>query len=36
MRFAITHPMVTRPYDPALVSGKGIAVDDSKTREISQ
>jgi probable F420-dependent oxidoreductase len=25
MRFAITHPMIGHPYDPALVSGPGIA-----------
>ncbi|WP_426574003.1 LLM class F420-dependent oxidoreductase [Aquihabitans sp. McL0605] len=25
MRFAITHPMITHPYDPTLVSGAGIA-----------
>jgi probable F420-dependent oxidoreductase len=25
MRFAITHPMISHPYDPGLVSGAGIA-----------
>jgi len=25
MKFAITHPMITHPYDPELVSGSGIA-----------